>query len=322
MTKKVYAIDLGKSYVKYSNGSNFNKFENLVLAKKGEKKPNNDFAFDVELGLEDNTLKKYLVGNKVNTLKEYSSNKIIENNKIAAYVAITRLLLEEEEKQEEIEIHLVTGLPNQHYSDENIERLKELLSNSNENVKIKVNGKEFSFLLKKENIEVVPENFSVDYKDIPKTLLLDIGYRNLNINVIEEGEMLQEFMKHTETGIIELKNIIALELETVKNTNYSEKEITDYIVLNGIPTDKKSLEIIKNAKIKYLKNIKNKIQEVGIKIELNNKIAIRGGGTLLFTVEEFKEVFPEHGENSNIIFEGNEFKNTEIFIEIGKVIFQ
>lgn len=309
--EKIISVDVGKSYIKYTDGEKVNKFENLVLETESENKPSNANSYEVILDE-----KRYLVGNKVSSLREFSSNKIIETNKIAMYTAIALLL--EKDFKEKVDVKLVTGLPNQHFSKENEKKLKELIAS--EEVKISVNNKEIIFSLLEENIIILTENFTIEYHDVPKTLLLDIGFRNVNINLLEDGEILQNFMKNSESGIIDLKTKIANELEKIYNKHYELEEITDYIVNNGLPHDEDSLEAIKKGKINYLKELINQIEKFGIKIDLVNKIAIRGGGTKLFKMEELETIFPRHYKSSSIVIEGDEFKNVMVFKKIGDMI--
>ncbi|WP_099192254.1 ParM/StbA family protein [Tepidibacter mesophilus] len=309
MQNVIMSIDAGKNSVKViCEGIKAFKFENLVLKGERTKKPSNSNSFEVYFADE-----RYIVGDKVRTLKDYSSNKIIESNKIAIYTAIAKVL--DMLKIDNANIRLVTGLPNEHYTSKNEEDLKALLI-ANE-ISIKINDIEKKFTIDKDNIFILPENYSVDYESIPRTLLLDLGYRNTNINLIENGDMMQEYMKHSEKGIVTLKNKIAEELEAIYNEHFEIEDITDNIIVNGLPHDADSKEAIKKGIIKHFEELINEIESKGIKMRTVNHIALRGGGTKLIKMEHIREIFPKHSEKDSVTIEGDEYKNADIFQAVG-----
>lgn len=310
MEKVIIAVDAGKNSVKVKSDKVKFKFENLVLKDEAVKKPSNELSFEVEVNGE-----RYVVGNKVNTLKDFSSNKIIESNKISIYTAIAEVL--DKLGRDNATIQLITGLPNEHYNGKNEEELKKLLGN--ESISISVNGASKEFTI--EDILILPENYSVDYEDIPRTLLLDLGYRNVNLNLLEYGDMIQSFMKHSEKGIVEMKNKVATELEKSYNTHFEIDDVTDHIVTNGLPHNPDSKEIVKAGIVKYFGDLKNEIESKGIKIETINAIALRGGGTKLIKPEYLETIFPAHYSNSAISIEGDEYRNVGIFEEVGLQFF-
>lgn len=302
----IIAIDAGKNSVKVKTCDTKFKFENLVLQDESMKKPSNESSFEVNL--QD---KRYVVGDKVSTLKDFTSNKIIESNKVSIYTAIAKTL--DENNLEDANIKLITGLPNEHYTNKNEEELSKMLTG--DNIQIDLNGvpKQFSIT----EILILPENYSVDHEESPRTLLIDLGYRNANLNLLEYGDMIQSYMKHSEKGIIELKSRIAEELEAEYKNHFEIDDITDYIVQNGLPHDEKSKVAIERGISKYFKELVNEIESKGIKIATINKIAIRGGGTKLISLKHLEKVFPNHFASDSIIIEGDEYKNVTIFEEVG-----
>ena len=310
MEKLIIAVDAGKNSVKTKSDKVKFKFENLVLKDEAVKKPSNELSFEVNINEE-----RHIVGNKVNTLKDFTSNKIIESNKISIYTAIAHTL--DKLNLNNVSIELVTGLPNEHYTTSNEEKLKELLSN--ESISLTINGASKEFTIG--NVLVLPENYSVDYEDVPRTLLIDLGYRNANLNILENGDMIQSYMKHSEKGIIDLKTKVAEELEKQTNKHFEIDDVTDHIITNGLPHNEESKEIIKKGIIKYFEELKNEIESKGIKIETINQIAFRGGGTKLIKVEHLENIFPNHFSNNAIMIEGDEYRNVTIFEEVGKQYF-
>lgn len=306
----IISVDAGKNSVKVKCGKTRFKFENLVLKNESMKKPSNDNSFEVMLEGD-----RFVVGDKVNTLKDFTSNKIIESNRVSIYTAIAKVLSDKEVDSASIE--LVTGLPNEHYTSRNEEELINLLARKD--IEIEVNGEIKSFSI--DDMLILPENYSVDYEDIPRTLLIDLGYRNANLNLLEYGDMVQSYMKHSEKGILELKSRIAEELELEYKNHFEIDDITDYIIQNGLPHNEKSKEYIQRGISRYFKELINEIESKGIKIATVNNIALRGGGTELVKLEHLESVFPSHYAAGSISIEGNEFKNVNIFEEVGVQFF-
>lgn len=306
----IISIDAGKNSVKVKTGETKFKFENLVLQDESMKKPSNENSFEVNL-----QGKRYVVGDKVSTLKDFTSNKIIESNKVSIYTAIAEVL--KANNVDGANIKLITGLPNEHYTNKNEEELSKMLMG--DNIQVEINGviKRFSI----SDILILPENYSVDHEESPRTLLIDLGYRNANLNLLEYGDMIQSYMKHSEKGIVELKSRIAEELESEYKNHFEIDDITDYIVQNGLPHNEKSKVAIEKGISKYFKELVNEIESKGIKIATINKIAIRGGGTKLINLKHLEKVFPNHFANDSILIEGDEFKNVTIFDEVGMQFF-
>lgn len=306
----IISIDAGKNSVKVKTGETKFKFENLVLQDESMKKPSNENSFEVNL-----QGKRYVVGDKVSTLKDFTSNKIIESNKVSIYTAIAEVL--KANNVDGASIKLITGLPNEHYTNKNEEELSKMLMD--DNIQVEINGviKKFSI----SDILILPENYSVDHEESPRTLLIDLGYRNANLNLLEYGDMIQSYMKHSEKGIVELKSRIAEELESEYKNHFEIDDITDYIVQNGLPHNEKSKVAIEKGISKYFKELVNEIESKGIKIATINKIAIRGGGTKLINLKHLEKVFPNHFANDSILIEGDEFKNVTIFDEVGMQFF-
>jgi len=310
MRKVVLSVDAGKNCVKICHNQKVSKFENSVLDSDYEKKPSNGNSFEVIY-----QEKRYLVGDKVNSLKDYSSNKINNQNKIAIYTAIANVIASQ---KAEIEVQLVTGLPNEHYNEKNEEDLKDLLQGE---INLRINNKEVKFSLKKDNILVMPECYSVDYVETPRTLLVDLGYRNANLNLLEYGNMISRHMKHSELGMHVFKTCIAEEFERKYRNNFKLQDITDYIVINGLPHDADSLELIRKGTIKYLTQLNNEMESKDFNLKTVNKLVFRGGGTNLIKKEHFEEVYPQYVKSNNLLIEGDEYKNVKIFSEVAEQYF-
>lgn len=311
MKKIILGVDCGKNCVKVKSGKVKFKFENLVLQDNSVKKPSNDNSFEVVVD------DRYLVGDKVNALKDYTSNKVTEFNRIAIYTAIAKTL-EKLNVTEKVAIKLVTGLPNEHYTESNVINLKQLLCND---ISMMLNDTAVEFEIKQNDLLVITENYSVDYEDTPKTLLLDLGYRNVNANTLEYGNMLQEHMKHSELGVHVLKSKIADGLQKQNNNYYNIKDISDNIVVNGLPNNSESEKFISNGKTIYLEELRNDLISKGLKLDTFNKMALRGGGTKLITLEQLKKSFPNFNSDNAIVVEGDEYKNVEIFEAVAKQYF-
>lgn len=302
----ILAIDAGKSNVKINNGRGKTKFENKVNQENVAKKPATENSYEVIL--ED---KRYLVGDKVECLQNHSTNKITQSNKVAIYTAIAKTIKEKEN------IYLAIGLPNEHYTEKNEADLQQLLAGD---IKIEIDGIASEFQIKEENILVLPECYSVDYEDIPRVMLIDFGYRNLNLNILEYGNMLPEFMKHSELGVHTLKQSIAKKLEEEYRDVFEIKDLTDHILLNGLPNDSKSKQLLSKGTIEYLSKVKNEIESKRFNLKTIDKIVLRGGGTHLIKQEEVANIF--NINQNNVIVEGGEYKNVEIFYEVAAQYFE
>lgn len=300
--KNIVAVDAGKSYVKFYMGKEKLKFPNKIEETE-DKITLSDSGIELMI---DN--KRYIVGDGVDTSLSYDSDKITERTKLLVLSAIASRVEElKPEKDENINISLAIGMPAGHFNQKNKQEMQSLLKGQ-----FQIQYKNKFANLKINEVLVLPEGFvSNQWNAYNKVLLVDIGFRNANIIILNKGGI--QSMQHSDLGSTILKDIVEHNIEsTTRNVINLELDELEYCIQYQYKHfDKKAKELcIKKYMNLLFDDLKRKVD-----LYKFEKIIFRGGTTQL--IKGFREYVPEEFKESTII-DGDEFKNVEAFYNAAK----
>jgi plasmid segregation protein ParM len=255
---------------------------------------------------------RYMIGESAETV-DYEKSKAKDLHKICAYVAVGKLLNENER-----EVVLAIGCPLSIFSNvEERNKYREYFLGDGK-VTISINEEEVEFTIK--NVVVCPESSGIifgnhkKYKD--KMIgVIDIGGLNTNCAVYNRLNPIKSTMFTTNLGA----NILTNELKQTLNSTFPEANIQDWqmenIIADGFIKSHKEESALLIAKFfeGHMRNILDECKRKGW--DLNNlDLVFVGGGSKLLEREIREFTSPE-----TVISETAEWDNSEGFLVVGEL---
>jgi len=255
---------------------------------------------------------RFMIGDSAETV-DYEKSKATDLHKICAYVAISKLI-----EEDESEVVLAIGCPLSIFSNvEERDKYKKYFFGSGD-ISISINGKAKNFTIK--NVIVCPESSGIifgnhkTYKD-KMVGVIDIGGLNTNCAVYDKLNPIKSTMFTTNLGA----NILTNDLKQTLNSSYPEANIQDWqmesIISDGFIKSHKEESALLLAKFseKHLRAILEECKRKGW--DLNNlDLIFVGGGSKLLEREIREFTLPE-----TIISETAEWDNAEGFLTVGEL---
>lgn len=241
---------------------------------------------------------RYVVGevNDTLTTNDITTSKLTDTHKVATLTAIVALIEKAKLRNTDIdEVELTINIPLNLYKDTK-EREKALRFYNQDNVAIKVNGKEYEF-----NLRVTPyfEGMGIAIRNNAlmgerEAVVIDFG--TLNVNVATFGRNKKPIGTKSvclgkEFGCKSLIIKIQEELEPMINQTLSVESTIDAIQgkLKGL--SKEEISVVEKIVHEHLQNIYGRLAYLGIDLKFSDVI-VAGGGALLMK-DYIKKVFGE-----------------------------
>lgn len=227
---------------------------------------------------------KFLVGDN-GVKKSNNTSKTEKLHKLCAYVAISNMLKENNEEQEN-EIYMFLACPITTLKNDKLkEEYKSFIANDYKPIEICVNNKNYKFTIKKIVIKAEGSGVIITepkHFENKKTLVVDIGGLNLTVSTYNNFSCKIDDRFISEKGTNKLLIDIINQISIYRNGNTINEDSALKILEDGGmkskgEIDENSIVYLDNAKEIFLNDILDTIKSWGIDIDLYDRIVFVGG---------------------------------------------
>ncbi|MBN3352661.1 recombinase [Clostridium botulinum] len=218
---------------------------------------------------------------------DFDSDKEKDLHKLCTYIAITRFL---EPNTEDNEIYMVLACPLDFISrKESKDEYKKFIGNDGKEIKIKVDGKDYSFKIK--DITAKQEGSGVIYKNIEKfknkeVAVIDLGGVNFSLCIYDNCVAVKDSRLARDFGGNYLNNLTVNKLRGITKGKPITRQIALKSLIDGCLSLSNiryndSIDVIEKAKEEYFKTINDEIKKGGYDIDVVQPVFCGGTSRLI-----------------------------------------
>lgn len=285
--KTIISLDVGKYDTKATGKKLIEGSDEEQKLKKVYFRTKEHNLKDGFIDLEGNSYKvefngeEYIIGEQGEN-KSYDTSKTNLLHKLAAYTAITEYI-EENTSNNKVYIVLACPLSVLKYQDTK-EEYKKFIKGEGE-VKIKVNGKNYSFTI--EDITIKAEGSGIVFLEKEKfrdsnVAVIDLGGLNMGFSLYRNGVCKNDDRFIEECGANILTELVREELTKYKNGNLVSYDQAEQALKKGFlpkagKSDAESAKAIDFAKERYFNKVMDYVKAHGFKLDELDKVIFVGG---------------------------------------------